>query len=143
MAISAVYILDAKGKVFVMWFFVWLISQNIQNINQSIQVLIFRNYRGDIDVNIIDRFMPLLMEREEEGSTVNAPVILYDHITFTFVNFSNLYCIFFYINYNILKHYTIISTEREIYFKFYAPLLLLSNCTHILWYFMIFHKLRF
>jgi AP-1 complex subunit mu len=31
------------------------------------------------------------MEREEEGSTVNAPVILYDHITFTFVNFSNLY----------------------------------------------------
>ena len=54
--------------------------------------MIFRNYRGDIDVNIIDRFMPLLMEREEEGSTANAPVILYDHITFTFVNFSNLYC---------------------------------------------------
>ncbi|KAJ8982974.1 hypothetical protein NQ317_001414 [Molorchus minor] len=44
MSCSAIYILDVKGKV-----------------------LISRNYRGDIDLGVIEKFMPLLMEREEEG----------------------------------------------------------------------------
>ena len=37
------------------------------------QVLISRNYRGDIEPSVIDKFMPLLMEREEEGNM--SPII--------------------------------------------------------------------
>lgn len=44
MSSSAIFVLDVKGKV-----------------------LISRNYRGDMDLAVIDKFMPLLMEREEEG----------------------------------------------------------------------------
>ncbi|VDO42628.1 unnamed protein product, partial [Onchocerca flexuosa] len=47
MSCSAIYILDLKGKV-----------------------IISRNYRGDIDMSIIDKFMPLLLEREEEGRQI-------------------------------------------------------------------------
>lgn len=46
MSSSAIFVLDVKGKV-----------------------LISRNYRGDMDLAVIDKFMPLLMEREEEGMT--------------------------------------------------------------------------
>lgn len=42
MSSSAIFILDVKGKV-----------------------LVSRNYRGDIDMSVIDKFMPLLMEKEE------------------------------------------------------------------------------
>ena len=45
MSVSAIYILDLKGKV-----------------------LLCRNYRGDIDMSMIDKFMPLLMEKEEESN---------------------------------------------------------------------------
>ena len=45
MAASAVYILDLKGKV-----------------------LISRNYRGDMPLNIIEKFPKMLMEAEEEGT---------------------------------------------------------------------------
>lgn len=44
MSSSAIFVLDVKGKV-----------------------LISRNYRGDMDLAVIDKFMPLLMEKEEEG----------------------------------------------------------------------------
>ena len=37
------------------------------------QVLISRNYRGDIEPSVIDKFMPLLMDREEEGNM--SPII--------------------------------------------------------------------
>lgn len=40
--IFQIFLLDVKGKV-----------------------LIFRNYRGEIDSNVIDKFMPLLMEKGE------------------------------------------------------------------------------
>ena len=48
MSTSAIYVLDAKGKV-----------------------LISRNYRGDMDLSVIDKFMPLLMEKEEEGVCIS------------------------------------------------------------------------
>lgn len=48
MSTSAIYVLDAKGKV-----------------------LISRNYRGDMDLSVIDKFMPLLMEKEEEGACIS------------------------------------------------------------------------
>lgn len=45
MSTSAIFILDVKGKV-------W----------------ISRNYRGDIEPGVKDKFMALVMEREEEGN---------------------------------------------------------------------------
>ncbi|VDQ04729.1 unnamed protein product [Trichobilharzia regenti] len=44
MVVSALYILDNKGKV-----------------------LIHRNYRGDVETSAIEKFMPIAMEKEEEG----------------------------------------------------------------------------
>lgn len=36
-------------------------------------MLISRNYRGDIDMGVIEKFMPLLMEREDDGQL--APIV--------------------------------------------------------------------
>lgn len=54
-------------------------------------MLISRNYRGDIDMSVIDKFMPLLMEREEEG--VVTPILPTADCTFAFVKTSNLYIV--------------------------------------------------
>ncbi|VDN50244.1 unnamed protein product [Dracunculus medinensis] len=55
MSSSAIFVLDLKGKV-----------------------IISRNYRGDIDMGIIDKFMPLLMECEEEAR--QTPVLHHQQI---------------------------------------------------------------
>lgn len=68
MSASAVFVLDVKGKV-----------------------LICRNYRGDIDMSAIDKFMPLLMEKEEEG--VVTPIIQHGENTFFFIKYNNLYLV--------------------------------------------------
>lgn len=68
MSISAIYILDVKGKV-----------------------LISRNYRGDIDMGCIEKFMPLVMEREDDG--ILAPIIQTQDATFCFIKVSNLYIV--------------------------------------------------
>ncbi|CAL4206675.1 unnamed protein product, partial [Meganyctiphanes norvegica] len=68
MSISAVYILDVKGKV-----------------------LISRNYRGDIDMGVIEKFMPLVMEREDDGNL--APMIQTQDAIFCFIKVSNLYIV--------------------------------------------------
>ncbi|EJW85257.1 AP-47 protein [Wuchereria bancrofti] len=66
MSSSAIYILDLKGKA-----------------------IISRNYRGDIDMAVIDKFMPLLLEREEEGR--QSPALEHPEATFIYVRHSNLY----------------------------------------------------
>jgi len=68
MSSSAVYILDVKGKV-----------------------LICRNYRGDIDMAVIDKFMPLLMEKEEEGSLT--PILQHGETAFVYIKYNNLYLV--------------------------------------------------
>jgi len=68
MSISAIYILDVKGKV-----------------------LISRNYRGDIDMAAIEKFMPLVTEREDDGQL--SPIIQTDEATFCYVKVSNLYVV--------------------------------------------------
>lgn len=55
------------------------------------QVLISRNYRGDIDMSVIDRFMPLLMEKEEEG--LITPIIQIPECTFAYIKTNNLYIV--------------------------------------------------
>ncbi|XP_017487110.1 PREDICTED: AP-1 complex subunit mu-1 [Rhagoletis zephyria] len=69
MSSSAIYVLDVKGKV-----------------------LISRNYRGDtIDMAAIDKFMPLLMEREEEG--LITPILQTADNTFAYIKTNNLYIV--------------------------------------------------
>jgi AP-1 complex subunit mu len=68
MSSSVIYVLDLKGKV-----------------------LISRNYRGDLDTSVIDKFMPLVMEREEEGNMT--PIIQHGNVTFAFIKCNNLYLV--------------------------------------------------
>jgi len=68
MSSSAIFILDVKGKV-----------------------LISRNYRGDIDMSVIDKFMPLLMEKEEEGNLT--PIVQTNESTFAYIKHNNLYIV--------------------------------------------------
>jgi len=68
MSTSAIYILDVKGKV-----------------------LISRNYRGDIETGVIEKFMPLVMEREEEGNLT--PIIQTAECTYAYIKYNNLYIV--------------------------------------------------
>ncbi|KAJ8040344.1 AP-1 complex subunit mu-1 [Holothuria leucospilota] len=68
MSVSAIYFLDMKGKV-----------------------LISRNYRGDIDMSLIDKLLPLMMDNEEEGK--QSPIITHGNVSFMFIKHSNLYLV--------------------------------------------------
>ena len=56
-------------------------------------MLICRNYRGDMDMTAIDKFMPLMMDREEEGNMT--PIIQHGINTFIYIKYNNLYCILY------------------------------------------------
>ncbi|KAF8571264.1 hypothetical protein P879_01198 [Paragonimus westermani] len=66
MVVSGLFILDNKGKV-----------------------LIYRNYRGDVENSAIEKFLPVAMEREDEGSLI--PVLQIGEITYTYVKYNYLY----------------------------------------------------
>ncbi|VDP11088.1 unnamed protein product [Soboliphyme baturini] len=68
MSCSAIFFLDLKGKV-----------------------IISRNYRGDVDMGVIEKFMPLLMEKEEEGCVT--PIVFHHEAIFIYVKHSNLYLV--------------------------------------------------
>ncbi|KAJ3289052.1 AP-1 complex subunit mu-1 [Borealophlyctis nickersoniae] len=70
MVASAVFILDLKGKV-----------------------LISRNYRGDIPMTAIEKFMPLILEAEEEEQTPSPIMSSEDGINFLYVRHNNLYLV--------------------------------------------------
>eukprot|EP01134_Creolimax_fragrantissima_P000665 CFRG0665T1 len=67
--LSAIYILDFKGKV-----------------------LIARNYRGDVPMEVIDHFLPMVVEREEEGS-IECPVLVYEDLSFVYIKHKNVYIV--------------------------------------------------
>lgn len=48
---------------------------------------------GDIDMNEIDHFMPMLMKREEEAEMT--PLVTHGASHFLWIKHSNLYCILF------------------------------------------------
>ncbi|KAM9312805.1 AP-1 complex subunit mu-2 [Gastrophryne carolinensis] len=68
MSASAVFVLDLKGKP-----------------------LICRNYKGDLDMTEIDHFMPLMVQREEEGSL--SPLLTHGKVHFLWIKHSNLYLV--------------------------------------------------
>lgn len=48
-----------------------------------------RNYRGDVDMSVIDSFMPLLMEKEDEGQL--APVLQKNDVSYVYVKHLNIF----------------------------------------------------
>ncbi|EYC03836.1 hypothetical protein Aduo_002391 [Ancylostoma duodenale] len=68
MSCSAIFILDLKGNV-----------------------IVSRNYRGDVEMSCIERFMPLLVEKEDEG--IHSPVIQAGDISYTYIKHMNLYLV--------------------------------------------------
>lgn len=55
------------------------------------QTLISRNYRGDNDMSIIDKFLPMVYDMEEEGNM--SPILIHENATFVYIKHNNLYCI--------------------------------------------------
>jgi len=70
MVLSGIYILDNKGKV-----------------------LISRNYRGDIETNVVDKFIGLVMDKEEEGQTTPLLRCEQDDCSFTYIRRNNLFLV--------------------------------------------------
>ncbi|XP_018417894.1 PREDICTED: AP-1 complex subunit mu-2 isoform X2 [Nanorana parkeri] len=68
MSASAVFFLDLKGKP-----------------------LISRNYKGDLNMTEIDHFMPLVVQREEEGNLT--PLLIHGKVHFLWIKHSNLYLV--------------------------------------------------
>ena len=62
----------------------------IKNLNfLFIQVLISRNYRGDIEMNVIERFMQLLLEKEDESQL--SPIFQHGDVAFVYIKYNNVY----------------------------------------------------
>lgn len=55
----------------------------------SLQALISRNYRGDVDMGVIDKFLPMVLDSEEEGAIV--PILVHEKVTFVYIKYNNLY----------------------------------------------------
>ncbi|XP_072129629.1 AP-1 complex subunit mu-1-like isoform X2 [Mobula birostris] len=68
MSASAVFVLDLKGKV-----------------------LICRNYMGDVDMNEIDYFLPVLTQKEDEGTS--SPFLVHGRVHFLWIRHNNLYLV--------------------------------------------------
>ncbi|KYO40297.1 AP-1 complex subunit mu-2 isoform X1 [Alligator mississippiensis] len=68
MSASAVFVLDLKGKP-----------------------LISRNYKGDVDMGEIEHFLPLLAQREAEGTLT--PLLTHGHVHFLWIQHANLYLV--------------------------------------------------
>lgn len=49
-----------------------------------------RNYRGDIEMTAIEKFMPLLMEQEDEGKS--SPILQKGELSYIFVKHMNIFC---------------------------------------------------
>lgn len=52
-------------------------------------MLICRNYRGDVDMSEVEHFMPILMEKEEEGML--SPILAHGGVRFMWIKHNNLY----------------------------------------------------
>lgn len=69
------------------------------------QVLISRNYKGDIETSAIEKFNSLLLEKEED-SNYTTPILQADGVTFAYIKYNNVYCILSKIN----AHAFVVST---------------------------------
>ena len=62
------------------------------NVSMMSKVLISRNYRGDIPMSAIERFLPLIQDAED-GESIPTPVVSTDDgVNFLYIRHNNLYC---------------------------------------------------
>ena len=61
----------------------------VPSLSPTPQVLICRNYRGDVDMSEVEHFMPILMEKEEEGML--SPILAHGGVRFMWIKHNNLY----------------------------------------------------
>lgn len=54
-----------------------------------VQVVLSRNYRGDIEMNVIENFLQLLLEREDESRL--APIFQTADVNFVYIKHSDVY----------------------------------------------------
>lgn len=90
MPASAIYLLDLKGKVSRSRPSLCSFTCSLCDV-PSPQPLISRDYRGDVDLSVIDKFLPLVMDNEEEG--LMTPILVHEKVTFVYIKHNNLYCI--------------------------------------------------
>jgi AP-1 complex subunit mu len=74
-----------------------------------------RNYRGDVEMNSIEKFMPLLMEQEDEGRA--SPVIQKDDISYVFIKHTNIFSMF-----------QLFSIDFRIFYRIYLLILVVALC---------------
>uniref|UniRef100_A0A4W3HRH9 AP-1 complex subunit mu-1 n=1 Tax=Callorhinchus milii TaxID=7868 RepID=A0A4W3HRH9_CALMI len=58
--------------------------------NLQPKVLISRNYRGDVEMSAIEKFMPLLLNKEEDGLS---PILMQEKIYFLWIKYKNIYMV--------------------------------------------------
>ncbi|XP_071511994.1 AP-1 complex subunit mu-1 isoform X2 [Diadema antillarum] len=98
MSVSALFILDIKGKV-----------------------LISRNYRGDVDMSAIDKFMTLMMDREEEEAL--SPIIIHGGVNYMYIKHNNLYIVTISKkNANVALVFTILHKVVEVFIEYFKEM---------------------
>ncbi|XP_041475434.1 AP-1 complex subunit mu-1 isoform X1 [Lytechinus variegatus] len=98
MSVSALFILDLKGKV-----------------------LISRNYRGDVDMSAIDKFMTLMMDREDEESL--SPIIIHGGVNYMYIKHNNLYIVTISKkNANVALVFTILHKIVEVFIEYFKEM---------------------
>lgn len=88
-------LLFAPANYVGLWYFcsnfiMWLIC--LLGVVSVMQVLISRNYKGDIETGVVDKFNSLLLEKEED-SDFATPILQTDGVTFAYIKHNNVYCI--------------------------------------------------
>ncbi|XP_033096895.1 AP-1 complex subunit mu-1-like [Anneissia japonica] len=98
MSVSAVFFLDMKGKV-----------------------LISRNYRGDVDMGCIDKFLPLILDMEDEGQLM--PIIQHGENTFMYIKHYNVYLVATTRkNANVALVFTVLHKIVEVFVEYFREL---------------------
>ncbi|XP_043555100.1 AP-1 complex subunit mu-1-like isoform X1 [Chiloscyllium plagiosum] len=98
MAFSAIYFLDNKG-----------------------QVLISRNYRGNVTMSMIENFMPLLLSKEEDGSL--SPILEKDDVYFLWIKYKNIYMVCtMKRNTNITLSFAFLFKVKQIFIEYFGDL---------------------
>lgn len=97
MAFSAIYFLDNKG-----------------------QVLISRNYRGEVEMSMIEKFMPLLV-KEEDGALY--PILKQDQAYFLWIKYKNIYMVCTTKrNTNISLSFSFLFKVKQIFIEYFGDL---------------------
>ncbi|XP_062920450.1 AP-1 complex subunit mu-1-like isoform X1 [Mobula hypostoma] len=98
MAFSAIYFLDNKG-----------------------QVLISRNYRGDVEMSVIEKFMPSLLRNEEDGDL--CPILKQDQVYFLWIKYKNIYMVCtIKRNTNISLSFSFLFKVKQIFIEYFGDL---------------------